>query len=633
MTAINLEDELAIQEGGWRGRFITFGIVLIVGAFAAAAIWYYFFRSESEPVRATEDYSVVKATINSNLLITGTADAQLNSDLTFQSAGKVGAVNVEVGDIVRQGQVLASLVSEDLENGVRVAQANQNAAQLKVDDLLDGSSDAELAVAQQGIASADALLVKAENDYNDLLDGPDSTDVAAADQAVRLAESGLATANATLEKLQNTPSDADVAAAEAGVAAAQSALTAAENSATNAENSVNSARASLLSAETTYCGADASPSFCPGGAAPISSGDLTILTNALGGANNLEASGAISANNAYMSAENSAESAEAAVTSAQDALESAEARLDVVEEGPTAEEMDAAEAGVASAEAALFTAVARLNDVNDGANPDELANALAARDSARASVDAAQERFTEAQRGPEANAIAQARQAVQSAALAVEAAQIRLRNAQIIAPFDGTIASVNISPGEFASASATAGAPIVMLTPDVLILTLDIEETDYPNVKVDQGGVALFDGIPGSVYPFRITQIGLSPTTTQGVITYEAKAVLTVLPNAPRPAPGMNANGQLTTASKADILVVPPRALRRRGSDQIVDVRRDGVVVEQVVTTGVSDNNNVEVVSGLAEGDVVVLPAVAGAGGAPGDGGPTPVPTIPGGIR
>jgi HlyD family secretion protein len=93
----------------------------------------------------------------------------------------------------------------------------------------------------------------------------------------------------------------------------------------------------------------------------------------------------------------------------------------------------------------------------------------------------------------------------------------------------------------------------------------------------------------------------------------------------------MNANGQLTTSSKADIVVVPPRALRRRGSEQIVDVRRDGTVVEQVVTTGVSDNSNVEVVTGLAEGDVVVLPAVAGAG--PGGGGPTPVPTIPGGIR
>jgi HlyD family secretion protein len=95
----------------------------------------------------------------------------------------------------------------------------------------------------------------------------------------------------------------------------------------------------------------------------------------------------------------------------------------------------------------------------------------------------------------------------------------------------------------------------------------------------------------------------------------------------------MNANGQLTTSSKADILVVPPRALRRRGSEQIVDVRRDGAIVEQVVTTGVSDNTNVEILTGLSEGDVVVLPTVAGAGADGAGAGPTPVPTLPGGIR
>jgi HlyD family secretion protein len=292
--------------------------------------------------------------------------------------------------------------------------------------------------------------------------------------------------------------------------------------------------------------------------------------------------------------------------------------------------MDAARAAVLSAQAALTAAEAKLADVNDGADPLELSSAQSAVESAEAGLASAQAKLAEARRGPEQNALEQARQAVRTAQLSVEAAQIRLKNAQLIAPFDGTIASVNIAPGEFASAAAQV-PPMVMLTPDLMILTLAIEETDYPNVKLGQGGVALFDGIPGGFYPFTISQIGLSPTTTQGVITYEAKAALIIPPNGPRPAPGMNANGQLTTASKADIIVIPPRALRRRGSEQIVDIRRDGVVVEQVVTTGVSDNSNVEIVSGLAEGDIIVLPAVAGAG--PGGGGPTPVPTIPGGIR
>jgi HlyD family secretion protein len=118
------------------------------------------------------------------------------------------------------------------------------------------------------------------------------------------------------------------------------------------------------------------------------------------------------------------------------------------------------------------------------------------------------------------------------------------------------------------------------------------------------------------------------------VTTYEVKAAVQIAPGAARPAPGMNARGQIGTASKPNILVIPPRAIRRRGTEQVVDVRRNGVVEEQVVTTGVSDNNQVEVLTGLNEGDVIVVPVVGNAGGGDGAaGGPTPVPTLPGGIR
>ena len=270
MTALNLDDELSIQESGWRGLAITFGLLLIAAAFAIAGAYYFFFRSDATPVRATRRLTVAKATISSNVLISGTADAQLNSDLTFQSSGKVGAVSVEVGDVVRQGQVLASLESDDLANAVASAQANQRTAQLKLDDLLDGSTAAELSAAEQAVASARAALTKAQNDYDELADGPSASEVATALQAVDLAEAQLATATSTLNKLEDTPSDADLAAAQAAVASAESALTAAENTAQNADNTVSSARSSLFSDEDTYCAGDSSPSFCTSNAAPVS---------------------------------------------------------------------------------------------------------------------------------------------------------------------------------------------------------------------------------------------------------------------------------------------------------------------------------------------------------------------------
>lgn len=612
-TALDLDEELTIQEASWRGRAISFGIFLLVAAFAVAGVYYFFLRDEAAEVRPTEDIAVKRATISSTLIISGTADTQLNSNLTFQSAGRVSRVDVKVGDTVKAGQALAALESDDLTNALASAQANQRSQQIRLDDLLDGSSAAELAAAEQAVASAQATLTKAENDYQDLIDGPSAAELSATEQGVSAAAAQLASAQATLEKLENTPSAADLAAAEAGVASAQSALTAAQNSAANAGDTLASAADSLTGAEENYCAADSAPAFCTVSATPISSGDAVLMDLALGGADAALASAVISANNTYKVAANGKSSADAAVAAAQDALNSAEAKLDAVNDGPAQDDVDAAEAAVASANAALAAARAKLADLQDGPTALQVSTALAAGDAARAALTAAQERLDEALRGPDTNAIEQQRQAVRIAAIAVEGAQIRLENAQIISPFDGTVAAVNIQPGEFSSAAATEPA-IVLLTPDALLLEMQVGETDYPNLKLDQGGVVIFDGIPGKPYPFRVTQIGLSPTITQGVVTYKVKGSLVVLPDSPRPAPGMNARGQITTASKPDVLVVPPRAIRRRGTEQVVDVRRDGAVVEQVVTTGVSDNDNVEILTGLADGDSVVVPLLTSAG-------------------
>ena len=68
----------------------------------------------------------------------------------------------------------------------------------------------------------------------------------------------------------------------------------------------------------------------------------------------------------------------------------------------------------------------------------------------------------------------------------------------------------------------------------------------------------------------------------------------------------MNARGQIITTRSPMSLLIPPRAIRTSGTEQVVDRQeRDGTVEQVVVTTGVSDGNNVEIVTGLDEGDIV----------------------------
>ncbi len=633
MAAINLDDDLTIQESPWRGRIITFSVLAIIAAAVAAGLYFFYFKSSSTALtRATEDLPVKKATINQTLIVTGVADAQFNSNLVFQATGKVASVDVKAGAVVKQGDVLASLVSDDLANAVASAQASQRSVQLKLDDLLAGSTGTELAAADQTLASAQAALTKAQNDYDDLVNGGSTSDKSAAAQAVSAASAQLASAKAARAKLNDAPSAADRAAAQAGVAQAQSGLTAAQNASTNAQNSVTSAKASLESAESTYCNLDPAPAFCTTRTAPISSGDAGLMNAALSGpiaGQPAAASGVIGQNALYLNAVNAANSAAAAVTSAQQALDAAQAKLNAANEGPKAADVASADAAVNSAQAALTAASDKLNSVNQGGTEFQVSNAKAALDSAFATLTAAQAKRDEAYRGPKANAIDQARAAVRSAALTVEAAQIRLKNAQIVAPFDGTVAAVNVKQGEFFG-GASSSAAIVLLTPDALTLKMNVGETDYPALKVDQGGIVIFDGIPGKPYPFKITEIGLNPTVTQGVVTYEVKGSLVVLPGNPKPAPGMNARGQITTDSKPNVVAIPPRAIRRKGTDQVVDVRRGGKVEEQVITTGVTDSEQVEVLTGLKEGDTIVVASlVATTGGSK----PKAEATLPGGVK
>lgn len=618
-ATFDLDDELTIDENPWRGRVISLAILLLVVAFSAAAVYYFFFREGATVARATEDIPVERRTINATLLISGVADAQLNSDLVFQSSGKVAAVSVKIGDVVKQGQVLASLQSDDLANNVASAQASLRTAQLRLQDLLDGSTDADLAAAFQAVEQARAALVKAENDRKDLIEGASAADLAAAEQAVEAARAQLATAQSNQQQLDDGPSDADVTAAEAAVASAEASLTSAENALANAENALTSDDATLRSAEASYCLIpEPTPAFCTTPTVPISGADAAYLQEQLSGENAAKAAAVISANSKYLSSANLIDSAEASVDSAENALASAEAKLEALEDGASPEDKAAADAAVISAQAAVRAAEEKLADARAGATPEQRATADAAVASAEASLASAEARYDEALDGPTANAIAQAQEAVRTAQLSVEAAQIRLQEAQIIAPFDGTVAAVNITPGEFFG-PANADPAIILLTPDRMEVQMDISETDYPNVTIGQAGGVIFDGIPGQIYPFVIAEIGLAPTQNQGVVTYQVKATMIVRDGAPRPSPGMNARGQIITESRPNVLVVPPRAIRNNGQEQVVDVRRDGVLQEVVITTGLSDQNNVEVLTGLQEGDIIVAPVLNTAAADEGD--------------
>lgn len=83
--------------------------------------------------------------------------------------------------------------------------------------------------------------------------------------------------------------------------------------------------------------------------------------------------------------------------------------------------------------------------------------------------------------------------AVKNAQLALDQAKANLLKSQLIVPFDGTVASINIQAGQPSSASAQ---PIVLVDLSRLEAQVNVSETDLPRIKVGETAQVTFDALP-----------------------------------------------------------------------------------------------------------------------------------------
>ena len=623
-------------EGRRRPRWLLILALLIAAAVGAFLVYHFWLADDGSDGEAINTYSVTTATIRSTVTTSGVAQPVRQTVVSFGIAGRVSSVGVELGDEVKAGQQLASLESDGLETQLATAEANLQSARIRLQQVQEGASDAERAAAEEAVVRAQVALDTASNDLNDLLDGPSDAELAAAEERVRSAESALLAAQDSLRKLQEGPSEADLAAADANVATAEANRTSAKSLLASAKSNVQSAESTLQTAGTNYCNtAGHIYDICDEFSVPLSNRQVDELNDSIGPEEDSSVdtdlawatTALVRANSAYRDAVTARNDAEAAVDAAEAALTSAQEALDALEAEPDPEEVATAEAAVTAAEQALEAAQLQLEELLEGPTESAIAAAQGAVDSARANLSAAIAARSDLLAGASQEDIDWQVQQVQVAELAVEQAGQNLEDATLVAPFDGTVGAIAISVGDLATSATPA---ITLLTPDALEVELTLGETDLPSVKVGQKGVIIFDAIQEKAYPLTVTEIGLAPTTQQGVVTYLATAQLARFDASAdvRPAPGMSGAAVIVTQEKADVLAVPNRAIRRRGQDQTVDVVLDGKLETRVVLTGVSDTEKTEILSGLEAGDLVTIPGSAPAQGALEEG-----EELPAGIR
>ncbi|HBY99216.1 MAG TPA: hypothetical protein DEP84_35605, partial [Chloroflexi bacterium] len=283
-----------------------------------------------------------------------------------------------------------------------------------------------------------------------------------------------------------------------------------------------------------------------------------------------------------------------------------------------------ADSKVKQAKSQLDQAQANLVKLQNQVTQDDLT-------SAQAQVIQASNNLEKLLAGPDANALDIAQSGVDQAEIAVKQADLKLRQSQIVAPFDGTVTAVNVTEGQTAGGSGGAAA-IQLDDLDHLEIVVDMAEVDLSQIKVGQDAEITLDALPDTTLQGKVTDIAPAGVQNQGVVNYPVTISLTNPPAAVKT--GMTANVNIVVQQRDNILMVPNRAIHTQGRQRFVTVLFEGRQIQVPVQTGLSNDTNTEIVSGLKEGDEVIISGTSttqpnvrfgggpGLGGGPGFGGP-----------
>jgi HlyD family secretion protein len=231
-------------------------------------------------------------------------------------------------------------------------------------------------------------------------------------------------------------------------------------------------------------------------------------------------------------------------------------------------------------------------------------------------------------------------------------ARVDLSKVRIESPIDGIVTRRNIEEGETVVIGTMNNAGTVILTvADMSIIEaqVNVDETDLPSIALGQKTKVTVDAMPGKTFWGKVTEIGNSPIQTTGS-TAQTQAtnflVKVTLDSAIEDVrPGFTCTAEITTATRQSTVGVPIQAMTIRemvvdksgniirddGADKRsrprsggveaaelkpgqerkelegVFVVRDGKAVFVPVTTGIAGEKYFEVLSGLKEGDEVIV--------------------------
>ena len=497
---------------------------------------------------------VQRTSITSGVSAAGSLTALTEQNIGFTKGGQLTAVNVKVGDRVTAGQVLANVDPFAAQQALDQARGQLTTQQATLSKVADSPA---VANARDSLDQAQVILQQTK-DQADAVQEADDTAIDNARRQLSQAKKALSKAEDQLR--------ACLSGSSASTPSSSTMTTKKPKSTSSTDADVASALASSMTSMT-------------------STTSTTSTTAA-----------------SCASQQSAVTSAKSAVVTAQNAVDSAEKQKDVDEQN--------GKLAVANAQQGVVTAQNNLNQVSSD-RPNDI----------------------NAQSGQ-----------VSAAQAAVDQAQRDLDDTTLRAPVDGTVSAVNGTVGEFVTASSqtsalapgssatlpgtntgasSAGAAqgaaanpvrpggtqfIVLDNVDEFQVVATYTETDAAQISAGQKVRLTFDAVPDLEATGTVVSVSPTASAISGVVSYY---VTVALPKSdPRLKSGMTAQVEVLTKEVPGVLAVPSAAVHTQNGTSVVTVLDPNGTQRTVnVQIGATGDGKTQILSGITEGQQVVLPA------------------------
>jgi len=172
----------------------------------------------------------------------------------------------------------------------------------------------------------------------------------------------------------------------------------------------------------------------------------------------------------------------------------------------------------------------------------------------------------------------------------------------LVSPIDGEVIVATTQPGQ----TVTTNDAVIVLS-DHLIVRAQVDETDIGKIKLNQDATITLDAYPDIKIKATVEHIYYESQTVNNVTIYNVDLISVEVPDFFRS--GMNASVDFIVQGKENTLLLPVEAVHKEKDGNYVLVKQNGDKnpVKRIVELGISNDKNVEIVSGITANDKIIV--------------------------